>query len=158
MTNKRTVSDAERRQTDLEHLAKLADDRWREYDHKSQAEWKLSYSIWGAQLAAGGALLTADIFIERANLALLLVVFVALALLIHFLFLLWIQRRLREIRDQMRPILERRQELLRLPIDAKADQSSLTKRLFGIRREAMYVQCAITVLLGSLLVGIAYFG
>jgi len=38
--------DKQQRWVELEHLAKLADDRWREYDSKSQAEWKLSYGVW----------------------------------------------------------------------------------------------------------------
>jgi len=37
--------DKQQRWVELEHLAKLADDRWREYDSKSQAEWKLSYGV-----------------------------------------------------------------------------------------------------------------
>lgn len=138
------------RSAELEHLAKLADDRWREYDSKSQAEWKLSYGIWAALLAATGALLSRSTTNPLSCSWLLpaAFVFVAAAFIIHCLFLNWIQQKLRALRLEMISILKRRRELLNLPSnESEGDKSG---------RISMFVQLSLTVLLSALLVGTAY--
>ena len=139
------------RSTELEHLGKLADDRWREYDSKSQAEWKLSYGIWAALLAATGALLSRP-FPNSFSCSWLLPAassFVAGAFIVHCLFLVWIQRKLRALRLEMNPILKRRRKLLNLSSnEPEGDKSGWI---------SMFVQLSITALLGALLLGTAYF-
>jgi hypothetical protein len=70
------MNDAEKKDqlstsTQLDHLSKFSDDRWREYENKSNAEWKLSYAVWGAILAAVGVLLTESSSITVCYLTLL---------------------------------------------------------------------------------------
>jgi hypothetical protein len=144
-----TNKDELTKSAELEHLAKLADDRWREYDSKSQAEWKLSYGIWAALLAATGALLSRSTPNPLSSSWLLpaALVFVAAAFIVHWLFLRWIQQRLRALRLEMIPILKRRRELLSLPsIESEGDKSG---------RLSMFVQLSITTLLGALLLATA---
>src|SRR5439155_25042567 len=87
----------------LDHLAKLADDRWREYQSKSQAEWKLSYSVWATLLAATGGLLTKTegLLVCRSTLLLIVIVFAVLALIVHWWFLDWVHDKLGTLRKEM---------------------------------------------------------
>ena len=134
----------------LEHLAKLADDRWREYESKSQAEWKLSYSVWATLLAATGVLLTKNegIVLCRWTLLLVVIVFAALAFIVHKRFLDWVHKKLASLRDEMNKILEKRRKLLGVEAVAKTDDKS--------GRESLRVQLWITALLAALLIGAAY--
>jgi hypothetical protein len=134
----------------LEHLAKLADDRWREYESKSQAEWKLSYSVWATLLAATGVLLTKNegIVLCRSTLLVVVVVFAALAFIVHKKFLDWVHKKLASLREEMTKILEERRKLLGLEALAKTDEKS--------GRESLRVQLWITALLSALLIGAAY--
>jgi hypothetical protein len=138
------------RLAELEHLAKLADDRWREYDSKSQAEWKLSYGIWAALLAATGALLSRPTTnpLSCSWLVPAAFVFVAAAFIVHGLFLNWIQQKLRALRLEMISILKRRRGLLNLSVEESEEDKS--------GRISMYIQLSITALLGVLLIGTAY--
>ena len=134
----------------LDHLAKLADDRWREYQSKSQAEWKLSYSVWATLLAATAGLLTKtqSIPVSQSTLLLIVIVFAVLAFAVHWWFLDWLHGKLGSLRKEMNRILEKRRELLNLECIDQADAES--------GRESLRVQLSITVLLGALLVGAAY--
>ncbi|MEW6688310.1 MAG: hypothetical protein AB1452_04365 [Pseudomonadota bacterium] len=134
----------------LEHLAKLADDRWREYENKSRAEWKLSYSVWATLLAATAALLTKtqDILECRSTLLAAAIAFAVAAFAIHWWFLDWVHGKLGCLRKEMNKIVEKRRALLKLEGIAQADAES--------GRQSMRVQLFITVLLGALLVGVAY--
>jgi hypothetical protein len=69
----------------LEHLARLADDRWREYESKSQAEWKLSYSVWATLLAATASILTQseNIPVSRPVMVFAVISFAVLAFFVH---------------------------------------------------------------------------
>lgn len=134
----------------LEHLAKLADDRWREYENKSQAEWKLSYSVWAALLAATGVLLTKTegLVVCRSTLLLAVLVFAVLAFIVHKKFLDWVHKKLGALRKEMNTILDKRRELLGVVAVANTDDKS--------GRESLRVQLWITALLGALLIGVAY--
>lgn len=133
---------------EIENLAKLADDRWREYNNKSEAEWKLSYSIWATLAAASGGLLTKSegILVSRSVLMCLAFLFAVFSLIVHGWFLNWVHERLQLLRIEMDLILARRKELLIIPEGERPE----------IGRQALYVQLSITILLSVLLVGAAY--
>jgi hypothetical protein len=135
---------------ELDHLANLADDRWREYENKSQAEWKLSYSVWATLLAAIGTLLTKNHYVLACSFVLVLIaiVFVALAFIVHWWFLDWVHEKLGSLRNEMSVILNKRRKLLNIQNFNQIDTKS--------GREALHVQLSITVLLGALLVGAAF--
>jgi hypothetical protein len=141
-----TLSNADQ----LDHLAKLADDRWREYESKSQAEWKLSYSVWATLLAAMGALLTRSegVLVCRSTFMLIVITFGVFAFIVHWWFLNWVHKKLGSLRNEMNQILDRRRKLLNVDGSAQADAES--------GRESLRVQLCITVLLGALLIGVAY--
>lgn len=134
----------------LEHLAKLADDRWREYENKSRAEWKLSYSVWATLLAATATLLTKtqSILVCRSTLLVVVIAFAVVALATHWWFLEWVHGKLGSLRKEMNQIVKKRRKLLKLEgIDQPDTESG---------RESLRVQLFISVLLGALLVGAAY--
>jgi hypothetical protein len=135
---------------ELDQLARLADDRWREYENKSQAEWKLSYSVWATLLAATGALLTKNqgILVCRSTLLLGAIAFAVLAFIVHRWFLGWVHKRLASLRQEMTTVLERRRKLLGVEDGAKTGA--------GSGRTSLRVQLSITVLLSALLIGVAY--
>lgn len=137
----------------VDHLAKLADDRWREYDHKSQAEWKLSYAVWAAMLAAGGALVTQHQAIDagRGMLVGAAIFFSGAALIIHVSFLRFIHSRLGLFRKHISVILEERQKLLGISLPAKLDDDG---SVFS-GKESFDIQWTITLLLGIFLVAAA---
>jgi hypothetical protein len=128
----------------------MADDRWREYESKSQAEWKLSYSVWATLLAATGGLLTKTegLLVCRSTLLLIVIVFAVLALIVHWWFLDWVHKKLGSLRKEMNQILQKRQTLLGVEGIGQVDPDS--------GRESLRVQLSITVLLGALLIGAAY--
>lgn len=134
----------------LDHLAKLADDRWREYASKSQAEWKLSYSVWATLLAATGGLLTKNegVLVCRSALVLVAIIFAVLAFFVHWWFLDWVHKKLGSLRKEMNLILNERRKLLNVQGADQPDAES--------GRESLRVQLFITALLGALLVGAAY--
>lgn len=154
--NPATLQDKDR----LDQLAKLADDRWREYENKSNAEWKLSFAIWGAMLAAAGTLLSSSSTIASCQLTKAqgvasAIVFSFVALFLHHEFLEWVHTRLRARRKEMTTIVRARAEIL-LPallellpkVDPEKEDTSGSI--------ARWIQFWITVLLGILLTAIAY--
>ncbi len=72
----------------------LADHHWRDWDHKTRHEWRLSFGIWGSLLAAMAALLKSNVRIPL-GLALIIGLVIIGA---HTIFLLWIRKRLVQIR------------------------------------------------------------
>lgn len=136
---------------ELEHLAKLADDRWREYDSKSQAEWKLSYAVWATLLAATASVITGgdDGFsIPSGSLVWIIGGFAFMALIAHWVFLGFIDCRLHSLREEMREILRRRRR--HLDLNFSDDDEKVSGRI------SLRIQVFITFLLAGLLIGTAY--
>ena len=71
-------------------LHALAEQAWRDWDHKSRHEWRLSFAIWAALLAASAARLQTSIEIP----AWAVVLAGGFVFLFHALFLRWIQKTL----------------------------------------------------------------
>jgi hypothetical protein len=77
-------------------LHALSEQAWRDWDHKTRHEWRLSFGLWAVLLAASAALLQTTfrpglMFVVVAGLAVLVV---------HVVFLAWIHRGLREYRKE----------------------------------------------------------
>jgi hypothetical protein len=79
----------------FEALHALAEQAWRDWDHKSRHEWRLSFAVWAALLAASAARLQTQIPIPLW--AVLLAG--AVVLFFHALFLRWIQKTLTAFRN-----------------------------------------------------------
>ena len=132
-------------------LRELSDDRWREFDHKTRIEWRLSFAVWITLLAATGGVLKGQ-FPAIANticipiscgIAVIVVVF-------HFMFLRWVQRRLQDIREDMWEIYKERWNVVLAP--PKLGPLLRERR----RRSTTLVQLGITSLLGLLLVAMTW--
>lgn len=131
----------------LDHLARLADDRWREYDHKSQAEWKLCYALWAALLATASVLLSnlASIKLSAWGLVIAVAIFGLLMFALHAGMNVWLHERLGDLRDQLNAIFRRRAELLQLPFDPPEPKSW----------DTLGFQALVTLLLVALLIAVA---
>ena len=135
----------------LDQLAKLADDRWREYRHLSQAEWRLSVGVWTVLLAATVTLLNipdiadslAPVLLIRLSFA-----FAGLSLAGHWLFLWRMHTKLAILRNEMETILNRRRDLLDFRTDDKTSQDTPG-------RTSMYMQFFISLLAAALFLATA---
>ena len=100
----------------IEQLGKLADDRWREYTDKTTAEWRVSFGIWLPLTAAIGGLITLPHAPSLPRSMITIIEFSAAAIgLAHLGFLLWIQSKLKPLRQDMRAIYDERKRLLGVP-------------------------------------------
>jgi hypothetical protein len=91
---KKPMEENTKREFDALHA--LSEQAWRDWDHKSRHEWRLSFGLWAALLAASAAILQTTF---RPPLAAVLVGGI-IALVLHIVFLAWIQGRLREYRSE----------------------------------------------------------
>lgn len=133
-----------------EPLRDLGDDRWREFENKTRHEWKLSFSIWGALLAASAGLLSGKASSIDPAMRLTAVLIGALAVTalwgLHAWFLWWIQTRVLMIRRDMWEIYKRRWNIVLSP----PKDGPCTRRC--INQPSMWVQLGITALLGGALI------
>jgi hypothetical protein len=135
----------------LEQLAKLADDRWREYRHQSQAEWRLSFGIWTVLLAATLTLLNLPDSADSLTPVLLIRIsfaFAGLSVAGHWLFLWRMHTKLAILRNEMNTILNRRRDLLDFRNDEKTGQDTPG-------RSSMYMQFFISLLAAALFLATA---
>jgi uncharacterized protein YhhL (DUF1145 family) len=84
----------EKAQFDALHA--LSEQAWRDWDHKTRHEWRLSFGLWAALLAASAALLQAK---YRPDLTFVAVTGIAI-LVLHVIFLAWMQGTLRAYRKE----------------------------------------------------------
>ena len=83
-----------KRQFDALHA--LTEQTWRDWDHKTRHEWRLSLGLWAALLAASAAVLQTAFRPHPAAVVVGGIVVFAL----HVVFLAWIQGRLRKHRKE----------------------------------------------------------
>ena len=81
-----------KRQFDALHA--LTEQAWRDWDHKTRHEWRLSFGLWAALLAASAVLLQTTF---RPHPTAVVVGGIA-AFVLHVVFLAWINGKLREHR------------------------------------------------------------
>jgi ABC-type branched-subunit amino acid transport system permease subunit len=126
--------DDEKRRFDA--LQMLSEQYWRDWDHKSQAEWRLSFGVWVALLAAAAAVGKSEINLGW-GLVLAVGVFVTV---LHFVFLQWIQTVLTENREVMRRSQKAMADLAGVDLTIKPRRS-------WFKQESLWTQLGITVLL-----------
>jgi hypothetical protein len=118
----------------FESLYNLSEQAWRDWDHKTRHEWKLSFGIWAALLAAA-----AGFDKIRVNIPLSIVVTIGLIIFgIHLIFLSWIQIRLKDYRAEMNVLAEQMRRL--------AGTSQIVPKHSRLGVFSPIIQLAITIL------------
>ena len=117
-------------------LHALSEQAWRDWDHKTRHEWRLSFGLWAALLAASAALLQTKF---RPELTLVLVAGF-LVILLHVFFLAWIHGRLREYRKSFLALRAR------MPDAFKPEAPSGRERCW-CESPSLWTQTGITLLL-----------
>jgi hypothetical protein len=131
---RQTMDENAKREFDALHA--LTEQAWRDWDHKTRHEWRLSFGLWAALLAASAAVLQTT-FRPHPTAVVVggLVVFV-----LHIVFLAWIQRRLREHRKEFLALRAR------MPAPATPAPSSGQDKCW-CESPSVWTQTAITLLL-----------
>jgi hypothetical protein len=138
----------------------IRDHAWKEFEHKSAAEWRLSFAIWTGMLVSAGAVIAAKPFDRIAEWPWVVVPLFLLLVFAHFLFLRWIQNKLAEIRDVLWAAHARLVRLVDLaPALASATDlppwpTAPTAKRDPIRQATLWVQLALTLLIGWLLIAV----
>jgi hypothetical protein len=129
-----TMDDEAKSQFDALHA--LSEQAWRDWDHKTRHEWRLSFGLWAALLAASAALLQTTF---RPG-PVLVVVAGIVVFLLHIVFLAWIQGRLREHRKEYLALRARMPAPVRPDAPSGGDQ-------FWCKSPSVWTQAGITLLL-----------
>ncbi len=142
-------------------LYQLSEQAWRDWDHKARHQWRLSFGIWGAQLAATSVVVTGHVEVPL----LFAMCVIAAVFIIHLLFMTWIEVRIRHFRRQMYTYVKEMETIVRVSsdglkrfkeiLDREKQLSSCRKKLNLISyscfawlvKPAALVQLLITVLL-----------
>jgi len=150
-------------------IHKMSEQAWRDWEHKARYQWKLSFGIWIAQLSALSLVISgkANFLIDASYFYVLLFV-----VFLHFLFLSWIESRLRVMRNQMYTYVAAMETMTAVKSDAITEFighitkhkalppwrrriNELAYRYFAaFRKPAAFVQISITVLLAVILVAV----
>ena len=128
----------------FDSLSNLEEQQWREIENKIKLEWRLSFAIWGSLLAAsaaiiGGKLHFRNLPIEQIMLSVLVIIF--LVVILHVLFLYWIQRSLQRRRKSLWVLRKAMEELIPISIQKGEYNRKIPKQV------SIYVQVLISVLL-----------
>jgi hypothetical protein len=127
-------------------LAALCDHAWKEFEEKSRVEWRLSFAVWAAILSAAAVVVSTDAF-EPPTWAVLISGLVLTAIGgLHLWFLHWVQRKLGEARTSLSESQAKLCELVGLPTTPRSPRGS------PWRQPTLYVQLALTVLVGCVLI------
>lgn len=126
----------EKAKSEFDALLALSEQAWRDWDHKTRHEWRLSFGLWAALLAASAALLQAKF---RPELTLVVVAGIAVFLL-HVVFLAWIQGKLREYRKEYLALRAR------MPAQARPEAPRGRQRCW-CESPSVWTQAGITLLL-----------
>jgi len=139
--SKSGMNEDEKRRFDSLHA--LSEQSWRDWDHKSRGEWRFSFGIWGALLAAATATAKSEIAVPL-NAVIVVDAFVVAA---HITFLVWIHGTLTQYRNQMLTCRNEMEKMLAVFQDQK-------KKPRGpwIKQSSLWVQFSITVVLALVLV------
>jgi hypothetical protein len=131
---KQMMGEEAKREFDALHA--LSEQAWRDWDHKTRHEWRLSFGLWAALLAASAALIQTS---YRPNLAAVAIAGVVVVVL-HLRFLAWIQSRSKEFRKDYIALRARIPELVRPSQPSGEDKC-------WCESPALWTQAAITILL-----------
>lgn len=141
----------------FEALAILERQQWREYDIKVRHEWRLSFAIWTALLAASGAIFGGRLQFGESHLLIksLPTIFAILvsgfAILYHHKFLYWTQTRIQEIRNSLWEIRTKMESIAETTLQEKQFSRDPKKQ------PSLDVQIGITIILCFVLITVAAF-
>ena len=138
-------------------LYQLAEQAWRDWDHKTKYQWRLSFSIWGTQLAATSAVISEKVPISSVYGFILIVA----VILIHVFFMSWIEVRIRYFRSQMYTYVGEMEKMVNIcsagltEFREKKKEDNDCKRFFysvfaWFLKPAARVQILITILLAMI--------
>jgi hypothetical protein len=117
-------------------LHALSEQAWRDWDHKTRHEWRLSFGLWAVLLAASAALLQTTF---RPGLIVVLLAGAAV-FLVHVVFLAWIHSGLRRYRKEYLALRAR------MPAAVRPDAPTGRDRCW-FQSPSVWTQAVITVLL-----------
>ena len=127
----------------FDSLSILEAQQWREIENKIKLEWRLSFAIWGSLLAASAAIIGGKL--QFRNLPIEQIIFtglvIVLVVILHVLFLYWIQRSLQRRRESMWLLRKAMEELIPISIQRSKYNRKISKQI------SIYVQVLISVLL-----------
>lgn len=142
---KKLVSEDAKREFDALHA--LSEQVWRDWDHKSKHEWRLSFGLWAALLASSAALLQTE-YRPTQTQTLIIGGGLVVLILLHVWFLAWIQGRLWDYRTEY---LDLRQ---RMPEPVKPVKPSDRSRCW-CKSPSLWTQVVVTLLLSAVLAMVA---
>ena len=123
----------------------LTEQHWRDWDHKTRYEWKLSFGYWAALLT-----MTAAVLKERIDVPIwLLASFCGIALILHLNFLRWIQSKLKNNRAEISLIQKKMREMVCIEAALETSVSDRDKWWLQV---SLWTQAGITLLLTLVLV------
>jgi hypothetical protein len=117
-------------------LYALSEQAWRDWDHKTRHEWRLSFGLWAALLGASAAALQTPYQPPLTAVVLGGVI----VLVVHVVFLAWIHRRQGEYRNEYLALRAR------MPAPARPEASTGRERSW-CESPALWTQACITLLL-----------
>jgi hypothetical protein len=126
-------------------LHALAEQAWRDWDHKSRHEWRLSFAVWAALLAASAARLQTPIPIPLWA----VVLAGAVVLFFHALFLRWIQKTFTAFRNDYHQFRSR--------MPAPATPPAPVDRPEWWKNPSVQTQLVISVLLVVILAVVSHY-
>jgi len=142
------MTEDEKRKFDA--LESLRDHAWREFKHKSRAEWRLSFGIWAALLASMSVLIASNKPLVGNLMEDWLCELKLLAVAIpigHIYFLHWIQIKLGEARDILNEAQNGMGEMLGAGSLTTKLHNKLTKPRSNWKQPPLWIESGITILL-----------
>jgi len=122
----------------------IRDHAWREFEDKVNAEWRLSFGIWAALLAAAGALIGTGRTCSGVVQSAIAYIIVSGVVVAHAFFLYWVQTKLQRAREYL--LEAQRQMRSILNVGDREELRSIWKQV------PMYVEFGISILLAGVLV------
>lgn len=96
----------------------IRDHQWKEFEEKTRLEWRLNFGIWAALIASTGAAIKANESSLGGNdeIKVVISVVVLLVLILHYVFLHWVQNNLKLCRKFQYEAEGEMRKLLKLPL------------------------------------------
>ena len=128
---------------EFDSLHSLSEQAWRDWDHKSKHEWRLSFGLWAALLAASAAVLQTD-FRPKPPQSEIVLGGLLFLIVLHVWFLAWIQGRMWDYRTEFLQLCARMPDPVRPP--KPPDRTRC-----WCKSLSLWTQAVITLLLAAVL-------
>lgn len=139
------MNEDEKRKYDA--LQSLNDQDWAEFQEKTRLEWRLSFGLWSSMVTVIGSIFAGkatDVEIAGLSWAIAAVCLCIILIGLHLWFLLWIQKRLQNVRYNLWTVRDKMWEFLSLVIPERPIRKIL-------KQPSLYVQLGITCVLAAVL-------